>query len=153
MKKLVLGFVIGVSLTGFLPATKGDAPFRLIYLSEKGPNIVTPDDVLSKVASLPEAGMAQVPLVLTAGMSVGAAVISGSEPPHRHELSDLAVLVWKGKGEMRLGQDRIGVRRGDLVIIPRGLIHRFRNDNRQLSVGLAIFSPPLKKGDFVEVKE
>lgn len=73
------------------------------------------------------------------------------EAPHQHAKHELTVVVVRGSGELALGRERQTMRVGDVVMIPRGVPHFFRNTGREPAVAFATFSPPLTGPDSVPV--
>ncbi len=49
--------------------------------------------------------------------------IKEAVPAHYHAAHSETVLVLRGRGEMRLGDARMSVRKGDLIFIPKGTPH------------------------------
>ena len=66
------------------------------------------------------------------------------EAPHIHKEHDLTVVVLRGRGYLMFDKERVDLAVGDILFIPRGVIHYFVNTYAQPSVALAVFSPPLK---------
>jgi quercetin dioxygenase-like cupin family protein len=77
--------------------------------------------------------------------------IRDREVPHVHKTHDLTVVMLKGKGYLMLEQKRIDLIRGDILFIPRGLVHYFINTFSEPSVGLAVFSPVFDGKDSIPV--
>lgn len=79
--------------------------------------------------------------------------IRDREAPHIHGEHDLTVIVLRGGGYLLLGKKRITLGKGDVLFIPRGVVHYFVNTSPQPSVALAIFSPSFDGKDTIPVKE
>ncbi len=71
------------------------------------------------------------------------------ESPHRHAAHDLTVTMLRGAGTLTLEDRRVGMRAGDVAVIPRGALHFFTNDGRAPAVTLAVFTPSLDAPDTI----
>ncbi|HCY19508.1 MAG TPA: hypothetical protein DHU69_07100 [Deltaproteobacteria bacterium] len=67
--------------------------------------------------------------------------IRDREKPHIHEAHDLTVVIKKGKGILHLGKDKLPMRRGDIVFIPREILHYFVNTSSEPAIAYVIFTP------------
>lgn len=76
-----------------------------------------------------------------------------AEPRHIHENHDLTVCAYRGHGTLRLGPDKILLNTGDIVFIPRGVSHAFRNETSTPAVAVVMFTPAFDGNDTVPVKE
>jgi quercetin dioxygenase-like cupin family protein len=72
-----------------------------------------------------------------------------AESPHRHMAHDLTVTVVRGAGTLILEGRRVGMRAGDVALIPRGALHFFTNEGRTAAVALVVFTPTLDAPDTV----
>ncbi len=79
--------------------------------------------------------------------------IRDREIPHIHKTHDLTVLVLRGKGYLMLEQKRIDLMVGDVLFIPRSVVHYFVNTFSEPSVALAIFSPSFDGKDTLPVEK
>ena len=75
------------------------------------------------------------------------------ESPHFHKEHDLTVVVLRGGGYMMFDKERVDLASGDILFIPRGVVHYFVNTFPQPSVALAAFTPPFDGKDTVPVKK
>ena len=66
---------------------------------------------------------------------------SGSKP-EGHKKSDQVLLVLEGEVEGNIGEETMIMRTGDVVIIPAGTKHRFRNRSSADVVTFNTYSPP-----------
>ncbi len=73
------------------------------------------------------------------------------EAPHIHRDHDGTVVMLIGRGYLMLGENRVDLAVGDVLFIPRGVVHYFVNTDSDPSVALAIFSPPFDGKDTVPV--
>jgi quercetin dioxygenase-like cupin family protein len=67
--------------------------------------------------------------------------IRDREVPHLHKLHDATVTMLRGEGYLILGKNRLNLKAGDVVHIPRGVPHYFVNTASQPTVALAVYSP------------
>ena len=87
----------------------------------------------------------------TAETSVSLIRLAGAEQPHIHKDHDLVVVVLRGSARLHLGQRVIDVHPGDVIEIPRGVVHWAENTARSASDVYAIFSPPYDGQDHLPV--
>jgi mannose-6-phosphate isomerase-like protein (cupin superfamily) len=66
---------------------------------------------------------------------------SGSEP-EGHKNSDQVLLVLKGEVEGEIGDETITMRQGEVIIIPAGTKHEFRNRSSVDAMTFNTYSPP-----------
>lgn len=67
--------------------------------------------------------------------------IRDREIPHVHKLHDVTVTMMRGQGYLVLDKNRFNLKAGDVVHIPRGVMHYFVNTYRDPSVALAVYAP------------
>ena len=65
---------------------------------------------------------------------------------HRHDVHTEHVYVLAGKGEMRVGEEQIDVRKGDIIAIPKGTPHSVQVRGKTMKV-LSVQSPQFKGED------
>lgn len=75
------------------------------------------------------------------------------EPLHLHADSDITVFLLKGQGRIRLGARELPVKAGDVMHIPRGVIHAFINEDRAPAAALVVYSPAPGPDDRVLIRE
>ena len=73
--------------------------------------------------------------------------LSGAEKPHTHDRSDLSVFVLRGAVRMHLADRVIDVGPGDVIDIPRGVVHWAENVAGGASEAYAVFAPPFDGKD------
>jgi len=78
--------------------------------------------------------------------------IRDRETPHRHDRHDLFVVILRGSGAMRLGNEERPVGQGSVLYVPRGTVHAFRNTSGDIAVSYAIYVPPFDGKDRIEVQ-
>lgn len=60
-------------------------------------------------------------------------------------------MIVRGRGVMTVGDERRGVRAGELVFVPPGLGHAIRNDRPETLVFTSAMAPPFDHGDLEPV--
>lgn len=73
--------------------------------------------------------------------------IRHGEVPHRHDRHDLLVVVLRGHGFMRLGDEERAVGEGSVLYVPRTTVHAFRNASAEPAAAYAIYLPPFDGAD------
>jgi mannose-6-phosphate isomerase-like protein (cupin superfamily) len=64
------------------------------------------------------------------------------ERAEAHEKSDQVLLVLDGELEGEVGNERPRLKKGDVIIIPAGVKHRFVNHGKENAVTFNVYSPP-----------
>ena len=77
----------------------------------------------------------------TAMMTLAQGEASGSSA-EGHEKSDQVLLMLEGELAGEVGAERPTLRKGDVLVIPAGVKHRFRNVGRTPAVTFNVYSPP-----------
>jgi mannose-6-phosphate isomerase-like protein (cupin superfamily) len=73
--------------------------------------------------------------------------------PHYHAHHTEQITVLQGRGEMRLGDETFIIRKGDWIVIPRGMVHAVRvRSNKPLKV-ISVQSPHFVGTDRIMVDE
>lgn len=75
--------------------------------------------------------------------------LNTAEKPHVHQRHDLTIFVLKGKALMHLENEKIKVRAGDVIDIPRGTPHWVENRSHSASEVYAVFTPAFDGQDTV----
>ena len=75
--------------------------------------------------------------------------IKTHEAPHLHAEHDLTVLLLKGQGVLEMGKEKISLKTGDLVSIPRKTVHAFTNGAPEAALAFVVFSPSFDGQDVV----
>jgi mannose-6-phosphate isomerase-like protein (cupin superfamily) len=78
--------------------------------------------------------------------------IRDREQPHRHDRHDLVVVMLRGHGFMRLGDEERAVGEGSILYVPRGTPHAFRNASGEVAVAYAIYAPAFDGTDRIPVE-
>ena len=75
--------------------------------------------------------------------------IRDAEVPHRHDRHDLIVVMLRGHGTMRLGDETRTVGEGSILYVPRGTVHAFTNRSGAPAVAYAVYGPAFDGKDRV----
>lgn len=75
--------------------------------------------------------------------------IRDREPVHYHADSDISVLMLRGNGTIHIGEQKLPAKAGDVLFIPRGVVHYFANASKEPAAALVIYSPPPGPNDRV----
>lgn len=59
-----------------------------------------------------------------------------------HEKSDQILLVLSGRVSGKVGQEKVSLKKGDVVLIRAGTPHRFKNDGKIPAVTFNVYAPP-----------
>ena len=77
--------------------------------------------------------------------------IRTAETPHRHDHHDLLVVMERGHGTMRIGDQTLPVGERSILYVPRGTVHAFANQSGAPALAYAVYTPPFDGTDRVEV--
>jgi quercetin dioxygenase-like cupin family protein len=94
-----------------------------------------------------------IDLEKTEGSSTHLVRVRQREKTHYHAKHDLTAIMLSGSGMLYIGKDKRSMRPGDVVTIPRRIMHEFVNESDQASVFYVIFSPPYMADDRVRVRK
>jgi len=64
------------------------------------------------------------------------------EKPEAHKSSDQVLLLLKGELAGEVGAKRMQLKKGDVLIIPAGVKHRFENESTKPAVAFNVYAPP-----------
>jgi mannose-6-phosphate isomerase-like protein (cupin superfamily) len=67
--------------------------------------------------------------------------IRDREVPHRHDRHDLMVVMLRGHGFMRIGEEERALGEGSILYVPRATVHAFRNTSEEPAAAYAIYTP------------
>jgi mannose-6-phosphate isomerase-like protein (cupin superfamily) len=85
----------------------------------------------------------------TAVMNLAPGKMSGDEA-EAHPKSDQILVVLEGEVVAEVGDERAKMRAGDMVVIPAGIRHRFRNDAKKAVRTVSVYAPPTYPPDAEE---
>jgi mannose-6-phosphate isomerase-like protein (cupin superfamily) len=108
-------------------------------------------DLAARVPLAPGEEFRVVELGRDTGTSQHLVAIRTAEVPHRHDRHDLFVVMVRGSGTWRMGDETLPVGQGSLLYVPRGTVHAFTNESRTPAVAYAVYTPPFDGSDRVEV--
>jgi mannose-6-phosphate isomerase-like protein (cupin superfamily) len=77
----------------------------------------------------------------TAMMTLAPGVSTGKKA-EAHKESDQILLMLKGKLSGKVGEEKVRLGKGDVLVIPAGTPHRFKNSGRKPAVTFNVYSPP-----------
>jgi mannose-6-phosphate isomerase-like protein (cupin superfamily) len=80
------------------------------------------------------------------------AAIRTAEPLHRHDRHDLLVVLVRGHGTQRVGDETRPVGEGSVIFVPRGVTHAFTNTGPEPAVAYVVYAPPFDGTDRVLVE-
>jgi mannose-6-phosphate isomerase-like protein (cupin superfamily) len=73
------------------------------------------------------------------------------EAPHMHKIHDGTVIMMKGSGYLMMENRRMDLSVGDVIYIPRAVVHYYVNSASEPTVAFVVFSPPFDGKDYVPV--
>jgi mannose-6-phosphate isomerase-like protein (cupin superfamily) len=85
------------------------------------------------------------------GVSHHIVQIRDRESPHFHKAHDGTVTVISGHGYLVMSDKRIQLSAGDIVYVPRGVVHYYVNRGFEPTIAFVVFSPPFDGKDTVPV--
>ena len=74
------------------------------------------------------------------------------EALHRHDKSDMSMVLLSGRARVRIGASEVELSPGDVALIPRGVPHAVKNLSPEPITGFAVFSPPADPKDRIELE-
>ena len=67
---------------------------------------------------------------------------ASSEELNAHPHSDQTLIVFEGELRAQIGDELEILRAGDSVVVPAGMMHRFRNEGEIRAVAFSVYAPP-----------
>jgi quercetin dioxygenase-like cupin family protein len=95
-----------------------------------------------------ETGVTNHPFAIGEHCSIGVLAPNAPIPAHFHERHEETVMILRGKGEMRIGDEVRAVGAGDLIFLPKKTIHSFKPSSDDC-VAVSIISPKFDGADRV----
>jgi mannose-6-phosphate isomerase-like protein (cupin superfamily) len=77
----------------------------------------------------------------TAVMNLEAGEASGDEA-EAHKGSDQVLVVLEGEVVAEIAEEKAQLRKGDVVIVPAGIRHRFANESEKPASTFSVYAPP-----------
>lgn len=106
--------------------------------------------LLAEASADPAAPITTAPFATGEDCSINLLSVKGIVPAHYHAKHEETVLIEFGSGTMRLGDKKVRVAAGDLMHIPKGVVHGFVPDSGGVRV-VSIFAPAFDGKDRVLV--
>lgn len=79
--------------------------------------------------------------------------IRNHEPAHVHTDSDITVWLLRGNGMMHIGGKEYAVKTGDVIHIPRDVVHYYVNQGAEIGAALVVYSPAPGPDDRVLIRK
>lgn len=147
---LALAFCAGCA--GSTPQDAASEPPVLDALL--GPRLVVPlEELALRVPLAPDEDFRVALLGRSEHTSHHVGAIRTAEPPHRHDRHDLLVLLVRGHGTQRVGDETRPVGEGSVLFVPRGVVHAFSNSGPEPAIAYLVYSPSFDGVDRVLVGE
>ncbi|WP_165742104.1 cupin domain-containing protein [Candidatus Thiosymbion oneisti] len=128
--KLVMYFVIGL----FLAACQSRDHVKLIYPDKIYEHTEWTEDELKQDIAIRH-------LHRGTDSSTHLVRLTGKESPHFHDRHDLTVSVISGTSIIHFKNHAVSLLPGDVIYIPKGILHWAENTDPVASVVFAVFSP------------
>jgi mannose-6-phosphate isomerase-like protein (cupin superfamily) len=77
----------------------------------------------------------------TAMMTLAPGTSTGKKA-EAHRKSDQVLLMLRGKLTGRVGEEKVRLKKGDVLVISAGTPHRFKNNAQKAAVTFNVYSPP-----------
>jgi quercetin dioxygenase-like cupin family protein len=74
-------------------------------------------------------------------------------PPHFHRSHEEVIFVKSGQAEVRLGDRTLTMQAGDMLLIPKGMVHSARALGDEPIRGISVFSPAFDGKDRIMVEQ
>jgi mannose-6-phosphate isomerase-like protein (cupin superfamily) len=135
-----------------LAAAPASGPPPTIDAQLSGARVRIPLDALDdRIPLAPGQDFRVVEIGRDANTSHHLVAIRTGETPHRHDHHDLLVVMQRGYGTMRIGDQTLPVGEHSVVYVPRGVVHAFTNTSGEPAISYAVYTPPFDGTDRVEV--
>lgn len=90
----------------------------------------------------PDVGIGLTELVRGHNISFHVAVVKEEIKPHYHKERDEVYYIIKGKGIMRVNEEKKDVKEGDVILIPKGSVHSLKNVEKEPLILVFASAPP-----------
>ena len=113
-------------------------------------------NINNKVGSImldPEVGIGLARMVKGDNISFHVALVENRIKLHYHRYRDEVYYIVKGKGLIRVGEEKRDVREGDVVLIPKGEPHSLENKGKEPLVLVFASAPPFAPEEDREMLE
>jgi len=151
----LLGAVALAVCAGCASSTPQDAtPEPPVLDALLGPRLVVPlEELALRVPLAPDQDFRVALLGRSEHTSHHVGAIRTAELPHRHDRHDLLVLLVRGHGTQRVGDETRPVGEGSVLFVPRGVVHAFSNSGPEPAIAYLVYSPPFDGADRVLVEQ
>ena len=78
--------------------------------------------------------------------------IRTGETLHRHDRHDQLVVLVRGHGSMRVGDEVRAIAEGSIAFLPRGVPHAFTNASGEPAIAYLVYAPPYDGKDRVSLE-
>ena len=68
--------------------------------------------------------------------------MASSEELNAHPHSDQTLIVFEGEVRVQIGEETEVLHAGDAIVVPAGMMHRFRNVGEIRAVTFSVYAPP-----------
>ncbi len=83
-------------------------------------------------------------------ISFSIAEISGTSTPHKHKQMEEIYFVLSGTGIIYIGDDLLPIKPGDLIPIPKDILHHIKTNQNEVLELVVITHPKFDKSDVIE---
>lgn len=119
-----------------------------------GPRLVLPlEELALRVPLAPDENFRVALLGRSEHTSHHVGAMRTAEPLHRHDRHDLLVVLVRGHGTLRVGDETRPVGEGSVLFVPRGVVHAFANAGPEPAIAYLVYSPPFDGVDRVVTEE
>lgn len=112
--------------------------------------VITPQGIMPRIEwsaedQAKDVASRSIRVTRSAGYSV--VRVRTAEKPHVHDRTDLLVTVLSGQARMHIAGHHIDVNPGDVIEIPRGVVHWAENTGKQPCEAFVVSTPPFQGDD------
>lgn len=112
--------------------------------------VLTPQRIYSEFEWSPAEQQREIavkPLRMTRNASYSVVRVRTAEKPHVHDRTDLVVTVLSGRVRMHLGLQSVELVPGEVIDIPRGMLHWAESIGQQPAEAFVVATPPYDGSD------
>lgn len=121
------------------------APVLDLWLGERRTTAI--DELVKRTALAPDQDVRVVEIGRDEHTSHHLVATRSGEELHRHDRHELLVVILRGHGTLRMGEQKRAVGEGSILYVPRGTAHAFRNAAEEPSFAYVKYSPPFDGED------
>jgi mannose-6-phosphate isomerase-like protein (cupin superfamily) len=116
-----------------------------VWLGERSTTEI--EQLVKRAALAPDQDVRVMEIGRDAHTSHHVVAIRSGEELHRHDRHELTVVVLRGHGTLRLGEQTRAIGEGSILYVPRGAVHAFTNGANEPSYAYILYSPPFDGED------